>query len=532
MNSTTAINVDILSQWKGSQSLKKAESEFAILGGAAKKLGGILGITFAATEIINFGKESLKAYAANQKALLLLDNTLKNLGQGFASIDVNHFIDSLSLASGKTKEELIPAFQTLFIATKDVGTAQSELKIAMDVAAGTGKDLASVTSALGKGYLGNTTALTRLGAGLSKATLASKDMKRINAELSASFSGDATTAANSFQGQMDRLNVTMTEAKVLIGTDMVQAFSELSGNGGIGGGQKAIMDFANNIGKAIIAVSRLTKAVYLLLSLQWGKLADFNNQVQAIDNAKQLQEEYVKTAEYQRFAGAAALKIAAAKAITDKNALKTANALTQAAKDKLKAERDSLNLKLAGNTVDMQNIEIQAALQKGQTKEVSDVLLLQRAILTGNADQAEVLAQNVLKANGLVMDIQGNISSLGSASNPFADWPKLASDAINQIKLMLAQLTLTPSPLPQMSVSNPSGVASLGTQTDHAGGTYVGGTWIPNSPASTNSGTATVNINVTHSPDTVVTATQTASSNGSSVTLSRLNPFGQYGLGF
>jgi hypothetical protein len=396
----------------------------------------------------------------------------------------------------------------------------------MDVAAGTGKDLASVSIALGKGYLGNTTSLTRLGAGLSKATLATKDMKLINAELAKSFSGDATTAANSFQGQMDRLNVTMTEAKVLIGTDMIQAFATLSGDGGIGGGQKAIMDFANAIGSALIAVSRLTKAVYLLLSLQWGKLGDFNNQIQAADNAKRLQKEYEKTAEYQRFAGVAAAKIAANKAITDKNALKTANALTQAQKDKLKAERDSLNLKLAGNTVDMQNIEIQAALQKGQTKEVSDVLLLQRAILTGNADQAEVLAQNVLKANGLVMDIQGNISALGSASNPFADWPKLASDAINQIKLMLAQLTLTPSPLPQTSVSNPSKVAGEGLGTSTYDSWIKGATITPPPPP------AEVNITVTHSPDTVVTATQTASSNGSSVTLSRLNPFGQYGLGF
>lgn len=526
MNSTTAINVDILSQWKGSQNLKKAESEFATLGSAAKKLGGVLGITFAASEIINFGKASLQAYAANQKALLLLDNTLKNLGQGFASIDVNHFIDSLSLASGKTKEELIPAFQTLFIATKDVGTAQSELKIAMDVAAGTGKDLATVTTALGKGYLGNTTSLTRLGAGLSKATLATKDMKLINAELAKSFSGDATTAANSFQGQMDRLNVTMNEAKVIIGTDLVQAFADLSGNGGIGGGQKAILDFASALGSTIGFIAKWYKTIYLLSTLQFGNLTKFNQGIQATENAKKLQAEYVKSAEYQRFAGAAAAKVAANKAITDKNALKTANALTQAAKDKLKAERDSLNLKLAGNTVDMQNIEIQAALQKGQTKEVSDVLLLQRAILTGNSDQAEVLSQNVLKANGLVMDIKGNISSLGSASNPFADWPKLASDAINQIKLMLAQLTLTPSPLPQMSVSNPSKVAGEGL------GTSTYDSWIKGAMITPAAPPAEVNITVTHSPDTVVTATQTASSNGSSVTLSRLNPFGQYGLGF
>ena len=213
-------------------------------------------------------------------------------------------------------------------------------------------------------------------------------------------------------------------------------------------------------------------------------------------------------------------------------ALKTANALTQAAKDKLKAERDSLNLRLAGSTTDMQNIEIQAALQKGQTQQVTDVLLLQRAILNQNADQAEILAQDVLKANGLVMDVSGNISTIGKASNPFADWPTLAQTALDQIKLMLAGLVINPT----LAVTNPS--ASLGTNGINSSVSSATLNQIANNGdvglagAMNASQGNNVNITVTTSPDLVVTATQTASSNGSSVTLSRLNPFGQYGLGF
>ena len=46
----------------------------------------------------------------------------------------------------------------------DVGKAQSALELAMSVSAGTGKDLTAVSMALAKGYSGQTTALSRLGA--------------------------------------------------------------------------------------------------------------------------------------------------------------------------------------------------------------------------------------------------------------------------------------------------------------------------------------------------------------------------------
>jgi len=216
--------------------------------------------------------------------------------------------------------------------------------------------------------------------------------------------------------------------------------------------------------------------------------------------------------------------------------LTDAKALTAQAQAKLKAERDTLNLKLAGSTTDMQNIEIQAALQKGQTQQVTDVLLLQRAILNQNADQAEILAQNVLRANGLVMDVSGNISAIGTASNPFADWPTLAQTALDQIKLMLAGLVINPTistsdvvknSLAPLGTSGINSSVSSATLNQLANNGDVGLAGAMNAAQGNN-----VNITVTTSPDLVVSATQTASSNGSSVTLSRLNPFGQYGLGF
>jgi hypothetical protein len=242
---------------------------------------------------------------------------------------------------------------------------------------------------------------------------------------------------------------------------------------------------------------------------------------------------------------AKSVAIAAAKAKADALALANAKALTKAAQDKLKAERDSLNLKLAGSTVDQQNIEIQAALQRGQTKEVTDVLLLQRAIINQNADQAEVLAQNVLKANGLVMDVKGNIAALGTAVDPFKDWPTMAQSALAQVALMLAQLTAKAVPINVGSGSS----ASMGSTASYNPGNYLGlpdGGIVPSgnsgmsqvSAASAipgylgigGAGSSTVQINVSAGPGIIVDATQGSSSNGTPVTLDRLSPLGYLGI--
>ena len=442
MSSKTQVNVDVITEVKGLQQLKKAQNEFGLLGTAAKKLGSTFLAVFAGREIIRFAQESVKAFATNEKQVALLTNTLKNLGQEFAAVSTNNFIDHLALATGKTKEELIPAFQGLFIATGDAVKAQDALKLAMDVSAGTGKALSVVQIALSKGYLGNTTALTRLGAGLSKSLLATKDMKLITAQLAQTFKGDAAIAADTFQGKMDRLNVAMTEAKVTIGEGLVQALTDLGGSNGFGAALTGIHNFASGINDAILGTERLIKIVGIFAT--GGALKGIQDYIAAYKKADMLSRQVFGGAAaevYKAQALAANAKIvAAAKAKTDAAALANAKAITKAKADALALDRAQLSLKLSGSTADMQNIEIQAALQRGQTDQVNNVLLLQRALLNGNSDQATVLAQEILKANGLAMNVDGVISSLSSAKDPFAGWPAASAAAIKQIAAIQASL--------------------------------------------------------------------------------------------
>ena len=140
------------------------------------------------------------------------------------------YITKTSLASGVTDDELRPSLERLARATGDVTSAQKLQALALDVAAGTGKSLESVTNALAKAQEGSTTALGKLGVGLSKAELAGMSAEQVFAKLGDTFENQATAKANTFQGQMDRLKIAFDEAKETVGTFILQAITPMVEN--------------------------------------------------------------------------------------------------------------------------------------------------------------------------------------------------------------------------------------------------------------------------------------------------------------
>jgi hypothetical protein len=71
--------------------------------------------------------------------------------------------------------------------------------------------------ALGRAYDGNTGGLSRLGAGLDKATLKTGDMDLITQKLADTFGGQAAVKAATFQGQLDRVSVAFGELQESFG---------------------------------------------------------------------------------------------------------------------------------------------------------------------------------------------------------------------------------------------------------------------------------------------------------------------------
>ena len=253
--------IDIAAEYTGNKAFKQAETATQKLEKSVAKLGKQLAGVFAASKLYAFGKASVKAFAADEKAARSLALALANTGNAFAAIEVEKFIGDLQRATGVLDDDLRPAFRALLTATGDVKKSQDALALALDIAAGTGKDLGAVSAALSRGFLGQTTALSRLGAGLDKATLKTGDMDVIIGQLTDKFRGQALAAAEGYAGAIAKLTVASNNAKEIIGKDLLDAMQMVAGKDGIGGATTAMEGFATQIGNAIYGIGVLTKAI-------------------------------------------------------------------------------------------------------------------------------------------------------------------------------------------------------------------------------------------------------------------------------
>ena len=153
------------------KALKKGQKEISAFDKQAQKLGKTFTKVFASVALVNFGKNSIKAFIDSEKAAAKLRTTVSNLGLEFEQPGIEKYLDKLSLQFGIVDENLIPGFQRLISATKDVTTAQSLFETALNVSAGTGQDLTAVSTSLSKAYLGDNAALGKLGIGLTKISI-------------------------------------------------------------------------------------------------------------------------------------------------------------------------------------------------------------------------------------------------------------------------------------------------------------------------------------------------------------------------
>ena len=137
------------------------------------------------------------------------------------------YILQSSLAFGVTDDKLRPSLDRLVRSTKSVEEAQKLQTLAINIAAGTGKDLQAVSEALAKAHDGNFTALKKLGGGIDENILKSKDFDAATAALSKTFEGQATKQAETFSGKLDRLKIAFDEGKETIGSFILDAITPM-----------------------------------------------------------------------------------------------------------------------------------------------------------------------------------------------------------------------------------------------------------------------------------------------------------------
>jgi len=488
------IVIDIAAEFTGNKAFKQAESETDKLIKNVKKLAKTLGVAYGSQQILAFGKASIKAAAADQKAQQQLSLALKNVGLERDAATSEAFIQRLQSEFGVVDDQLRPAYQRLAVATHDTAESQKLLQLSLDISASTGKDLESVTAALSKAYLGNNTALSKLGVGISKADLKAGNFNDIIDKLTVTFAGAAKQAANSYQGSIDKLGVASQNVKEIIGTGLIDAIKNLAGETGVSDLAKNMENAATYTADVIRGIGVLTAQLkklpgvssfdigmipivgsYLKILQETGKQSRVNasrngDNASALADLARLESLYkTKTLDSTKkitTLTAQQLKDARAKAILDKanaalnkgtdlfnmDAIQIQAALINQAEQLGKATTSSQILQIANDTARLN-------LKK-------DILDLEKAIIDGDtkAIEAATLKLNkdleifnaLSKQNMKLADIKSILDTL--TPKDLVNQKNL-DDALAKIKEMLALLGQIKMPtvptFPAPSPSNP-----------------------------------------------------------------------------
>lgn len=192
--------------------------------------GAFAGVAAAAGIMaIKIGTDSVKAAIEDEVSQKKLATTLKNVTK--ATDDqiksAEDYISKQQLSYGISDTKLRPALEILTRRTKDLTEAEKLNNLAIDISVGTGKDLETVATALGKAYDGNLTSLKKLGVPLDDNIIKTNDFKAATKQLTDTFGGSAQANTETYQGQLDILNERWGEMKEGIGQKAIPILKDL-----------------------------------------------------------------------------------------------------------------------------------------------------------------------------------------------------------------------------------------------------------------------------------------------------------------
>ena len=386
-----ALVVSALATWNG-KALTKGKKQISEFDKSAQKLGKTFAKVFGSVALVSFGKNAVNAFIDSEKAAAKLRTTVSNLGLGFEQSGIEKYLDKLSLQFGIVDENLIPGFQRLLIVTKDVAQAQSLFNTALNVSAGTGKDLTAVSTSLSKAYLGDNAALGRLGVGLSKAQLKSASFLELQRTLNANFAGQAAAAVEGYAGSMAKLTVAVDKSKEAIGKGLLDAIAALSNSNDIDTFTTRMVNAAEKVGNAFRVV---------------GDVIGLLNPNAAIKvDGKFVRRSEVMNQNQGGYSGIPAQRKAETKAIKDAVTLRKQENTALKAKTAVDKLKDKFDLERIGLTV---------ALNAATDEETKLRIKAQIAILDNN----DALAKKILAE-----------MAAADAAKKFADNFQFALDAV------------------------------------------------------------------------------------------------------
>lgn len=253
------LNVEILGEFKNlTAATTGATSKLNGLNKTAKNVSNkmnaafaAIGVGFSLNAIISGLENAGKAAVADVKSMDLLALAMKNTGS--ATDDTvtaaEKYISKMQTTVGIADDDLRPAYQKLFLSTKDVTKANDLLAIALDVSAGSGKDLDVVAQAMAKSLEGNNTALEKLVPSVKGSKTPIEDMGK-------AFAGAAASAAQN--DPFKTLTIIFGDMQEKVGLALLPTLADFSKWLATPEGQQKLQDIVDGL---ILILNKATELV-------------------------------------------------------------------------------------------------------------------------------------------------------------------------------------------------------------------------------------------------------------------------------
>jgi hypothetical protein len=482
----------VASEYDG-KGLGKARKDINSFDKTVKNLGRTLGATLSAAAVVSFGKASVKAFLADDKAAATLTKTLGNLNLAFEDQRVRSYISNLEASSGVLDSQLRPAMQALLTTTGSVSKSQELLGLAIDVAAGSGENLVQTSQDIAQAFVGNTKGLKKYNLGLTQTELQTATFADLQEKLNQQFSGQNAAQLDTYAGKLSLIKVAYDNLQETVGKGLVDSFALLAGDAGIGGATKAMDNFGQAIADTVYGIASIVAEIRKLdASISGGTLGSLIAWSIKYSPAAILRDlgaaQKIKPQPFKTPMSISSQSTANSLSSVEKMRAKAEVLSLKRAKELRKIEQDRLNnlkkiaaeqakklaldkasafLNQANNLFDIDRIQLAAAAMAKQTEEdrvrirlKTNILELEDAIAEGNVEAATKFASLITQDAAALGKLRDVAFSLSDVPDPFTAW-------LNSLNEALAILIEMAKIIPVLT--------TIGSKNNnYVGGTYLG----------------------------------------------------------
>jgi len=476
--------LNVITEFKGLQNIKKAESAFDSLSRTVTRFAG-------AYTVERLVRSSLQAFMEQEKVLAGYSNSLKNLGVSYQ--DIAPVIDKTTqkfIDLGFQDNQTIEGLTKLTTALGNPAKALDALSIAADLARYKNMSIAETSTLVAKAIAGNSRAFADLGLKIDKTLTPMNAFDKLLAQAKQKAGGAAEAYSKTLAGSLDIAAAKAENASEKLGGALAPSVQKLADAAlkylvpvfGIladnitpllalasalaavafamkaVGGASAIMSgelalnplFAGAAGatatyfgiKGLIAglktvPAKIKNSALSLVGMQMGiPTGTLTPAKTKEDDVKKLTAAEKYLLKLEKDWAAQSAKFAKEQAVADAAKIK-------AAKEKVALEKARLTLSMAGKVVDIDQAQIAAALMSNADADIRNRLLLQQALLNDNSVEAAKLAQKIIGTQLQAVAL--------AAINPVDGWTGSIADVIQSLIDLqrelanVSKVNLTPS---------------------------------------------------------------------------------------